>query len=258
MSQNQVKALISSSRGIPFEKQIAKENLTSDEVLQLLNYQKLFELLDKNVPLAPDTILNKMKEHDFCQFQAGKWQITNLGAILFANDVNIFQELYGKSVIVRKYVGTNNREMEFEQLGKYGYAVGFEGLVDFIMMHTKSGEKRGSGIDYAIEAIEKQGLPPVKFTRSEQHTRIFLFPLKPLSEMTKEEKVMACYQHACLMYEDNKKINNQSIRGRFGIERRNASIATRIISETVNSGLIKISNPENESKKYATYIPFYG
>jgi predicted HTH transcriptional regulator len=60
------------------------------------------------------------------------------------------------------------------------------------------------------------------------------------------------------MYEDNKAINNQSVRERFGIERRNSALATRIISETINSGLLKISNPENESKKYATYIPFYG
>ena len=142
MSQNQVKNLISSSQGFPFEKQIAKENLSADDVLQQLNYQKIFELLDKNVPSSSDTILNKMKEHDFCRFENGKWIINNMGAILFANDINNFQGLSGKSVIVRKYIGTNNREMEFEQKGTYGYAVGFEGLVDFIMTHTRKGEKR--------------------------------------------------------------------------------------------------------------------
>ena len=129
MSQNQVKILISSSRGIPFEKQIAKENLTAEEVLKLLNYRKLFELLDKNIPSASDTVLNKMKEHHFCRFEDEKWHITNLGAILFANDINSFQGLYGKSVI----------------------------------------------------------------ERSDKHTRVCLFPLKPFSEMTKEEKVMACF-----------------------------------------------------------------
>jgi predicted HTH transcriptional regulator len=298
--------------------------------------------LDKNVPSATDTILNKLKEHDFCRFEAGNWHITNLGAILFANDINNFQGLSGKSVIVRKYIGTNNREMEFEQIGKYGYAVGLEGLVDFIMMHTQKGEKReiirtneyiypkiairefvanalihqdfavtgmpitieifsnrlsitnpgaplndinrlidlpphsrneilantmmllrfcerrGSGIDHAIEAIEKQGLPPVKFTRSEQHTRIFLFPPKRLSDMTKDEKIMACYQHACLLYEDGGVINNQSIRGRFGIDKNNPSIASRIIADTLEAGLIKLSDAEISSRKYATYIPYYG
>jgi len=342
MSQNQVKILISSSKGIPFEKQIAKGNLTADEVLQQLNYRKLFELLDKNVPSASDTILNKMREHNFCRFENEKWHITNLGAILFANDINDFQGLYGKPVIVRKYIGTNNRELEFEQIGKKGYAVGFEKLVDFIMQYTQSGEtrdvkrenlqiyprvairefvanalihqdfsitgmqtaieifsdrlsitnpgaplndinrlidlppysrneilantmllfrfceKRGSGIDYAIEAIEKHGLPPVKFTRDDLHTRIFLYPPKHLSKMTKEEKVLACYQHACLMYEDNKSINNQSVRERFGIERRNSSIASRILADTFSAGLLKQSTPENESKRYASYIPFYG
>ena len=342
MSKEQVKALISISKGITFEKLLAKENLKAEEVLNLLNYRKMYELLDKNIPSASDTVLNKLKELDFCKYESGHWHITNLGAILFANNIIDFDGLQGKAVIVRKYIGTNNREMEFEQIAKFGYAVGFEGLVDFIMLHTKSGEKRdikredkqiypkvairefvanafihqdfaitgmpttieifsnrlvitnpgaplndinrlidlpphsrneilantmlllrfcerrGSGIDYAIEAIEKQGLPAVKFTRSEQHTRIFLFPPKRLSEMTKDEKVLACYQHACLMYEDNNAINNQSVRERFGIERRNAAIATRIISETVNAGLIKNSNPENESKKYVTYIPYYG
>ena len=342
MSREQVKALISISKGITFEKLLAMENLQYQEVLHLLNYRKMYELLDKNVPSASNTILSKMKEMGFCKLESGYWHITNLGAILFANDITNFENLRSKSVIVRKYTGTNNRDMEFEQIGKYGYAVGFEGLVDFIMLHTKSGEKRdikredtqiypkiairefvanalihqdfaitgmpitieifsnrltitnpgaslndinrlidlpphsrneilanmmlllrfcerrGSGIDYAIEAIEKHGLPAVKFTRSEQHTRISLYPPKPLSEMTKDEKILACYQHACLVYEDDKAINNQSVRERFGIERNKSSVASRIIADTLTSGLIKMSDEDSGSRKYATYVPYYG
>jgi len=342
MSREQVKALISASKGIPFEKVIAKENLQAEEVLNLLNYRKMYELLDKNVPSASDTILSKMKELDFCKYEAEQWHITNLGAILFANDLSDFDGLRGKSVIVRKYIGTNNRDMEFEQIEKSGYAVGFEKLVDFIMLHTKSGEKRdikrenlqiypkiairefvanalihqdfaiigmpitieifsnrltinnpgaplndinrlidlpphsrnetlantmllfrfcerrGTGVDYAIEAIEKHRLPAVKFTRSEVHTRIFLYPPKCLSEMTKDEKVLACYQHACLMFEDNNAINNQSVRERFEIEKNKSSIASRIIADTLESGLIKVPDEENGSRKFAIYIPYYG
>jgi len=342
MSQSQVKALISSSKGMFFEKQFAMKNLRIEEVLSLLNYRKMFELLDKNVPAASDTIMNKMKELGFCKYESNFWHITNLGAILFANNINNFEGLKGKTVIVRKYTGTNNREMEFEQSGKLGYAAGFEGLIDFIMLHTQSGEtrdvkrentqiyprvairefvanalihqdfaitgmpitieifsnrlsitnpgaplndinrlidlpphsrneilanimlllrfceRRGSGIDYAIEAIEKHGLPAVKFTRSELHTRIFLFPPKHLSEMTKDEKILACYQHACLMYEDNNAINNQSVRKRFGIDKNNSFVASRIISDTLDSGFIKLSDETNLSRKFANYIPYYG
>ena len=36
-------------------------------------------------------------------------------------------------------------------------------------------ERRGSGIDRAIEAIEERKLPPVKFEKSESHTKVILF-----------------------------------------------------------------------------------
>lgn len=86
-------------------------------------------------------------------------------------------------------------------------------------------ERRGSGIDRAIEAVEK---------------------------------ISACYQHACLMYEDGEAVNNQSVRERFELNKNDSSIASRIISDTVEAGLIKPADNETTSKKYLTYIPFYG
>lgn len=57
--------------------------------------------------------------------------------------------------------------------------------------------------------------------------------------MTKPEKTAACYQHACLMYEDGKAINNQSVRERFEIGKDDSSVASRIIADTVEAGFIK-------------------
>jgi hypothetical protein len=37
----------------------------------------------------------------------------------------------------------------------------------------------------------------------------------------------------------------------------NVSMASKIISETIEAGLIKSSNPENASKKFASYVPFW-
>ncbi|MBP5476220.1 MAG: hypothetical protein J6Y00_00825 [Paludibacteraceae bacterium] len=76
--------------------------------------------------------------------------------------------------------------------------------------------------------------------------------------MTKPEKTAACYQHACLMYEDGKAINNQSVRERFEIGKNDSSVASRIISDTVEAGFIKPADTETASKKYMTYIPYYG
>lgn len=118
-------------------------------------------------------------------------------------------------------------------------------------------ERRGSGIDRAIEAIEKERLPPVKFEKSESHTKVLLFPPKDLKNMSKTEKVRACYQHACLLHEDKRELNNQSLRERFGIDKNNSSVASRIIADTFAAGLIKYADPEITSRKYATYIPYY-
>lgn len=341
MSRNQVKALIAASQGITFEQQTAKEGLTREEVLKLLNYKALYRILDKNVPQSTDAIIERLSDYHLCRQIGESWTITNLGAILFANELKDFPNMEGHEVIVRKYVGANNRQQEFEQHGVYGYAVGFEGLVDFIMRNTgveqidvkreaiptyprvairefvanalvhqdfaitgmpvtieifsnrlsitNAGaplndinrlidlppqsrneqlaqmmftlgicERRGSGIDRAIAAVEEMFLPPVKFTKSDQHTRVFMYPQKNLKEMTKQEKISACYQHACLMYEDGEKINNQSVRERFELSKNDTSVASRIIADTLEAGLIKPADIETTSKKYMTYIPYYG
>lgn len=101
-------------------------------------------------------------------------------------------------------------------------------------------------------------LPAVKIAKGELFTRVTIFPRKRMNEMTKKEKMDACYQHACLMYEDNLAINNQSIRERFKLDKNKASVASRIIADTVEAGLIKLAYTDTTSKKFATYIPYYG
>lgn len=75
--------------------------------------------------------------------------------------------------------------------------------------------------------------------------------------MTKEERIEACYQHACLLNEEGLTTNNQSVRERFNLDKTKSSVASRIIADTVDAGLIKISNSDIQSKKYATYVPYY-
>jgi len=118
-------------------------------------------------------------------------------------------------------------------------------------------ERRGSGIDRAIAAIESMHLPAPRIAKEETCTRVTLFPHKEINDMTKGEKIEACYQHACLLNEDGKTLNNQSVRDRFNLNKNQSPIASRIISDTQESGLIKISNTDITSKKYATYVPYY-
>ena len=324
MSREQVHELIAQSHGLSFEDRVAKSGLTIDEVVRLLDYEKLYEKLDKRIPSEKSLMMKQMAEYGLLVEKGDLYDILNLGAILFARSLKDFPELAGKDVIVRKYQGANNRILAMEYRCQTGYAVGFEdreevptypevairelaanmmGHQDFavngmpltieifenrltftnpgaslndvnrlidlpphsrnellaqMMLELDMCERRGSGIDRATDAIGEMKLPAYKAQSGDDYTRITLYPKKKVSEMTREERIQVCYQHACLLYEDGKSIGNQSVRERFSLNTKQSAMASRILADTLESGLIKVENPETESKRYTSYIPFYG
>jgi len=52
-------------------------------------------------------------------------------------------------------------------------------------------------------------------------------------------------------------MTNQSLRSCFDIDDKNYAIASRIIKATIAEGLIKDYAPDNSSKKYASYLPYW-
>lgn len=118
-------------------------------------------------------------------------------------------------------------------------------------------EERGSGIDKVIFECEYFQLPAPKFIEGENYTRIIIYAHKTLRQMDKEDKIRACYLHSCLKYVSGEHMTNNTLRGRFGIEEKNYSIASRIIAEAIKSGQIKDYDPDNKSKKHSKYVPFW-
>lgn len=131
-----------------------------------------------------------------------------------------------------------------------------EKLAD-IMRRMGFCEEKGSGMDKAVFHNELYQLPAIKITVNENKTILSLFSYQPLNKMDKEDRIRACYQHACLKYVSNDKMTNSSLRERFGIEEQNAAIASRIIKEALDAGAIKEDDPEATSKKYRKYVPFW-
>ncbi|WNV05947.1 hypothetical protein RP726_05905 [Candidatus Methylospira mobilis] len=71
-----------------------------------------------------------------------------------------------------------------------------------------------------------------------------------------EDRVRACYQHCCLKYVNREPMNNTSLRERLNIEEGNSAIASRVIKQTVESGLIRLYDP-NANRKAYRYVPFW-
>jgi ATP-dependent DNA helicase RecG len=108
-------------------------------------------------------------------------------------------------------------------------------------------------------SVEAFQLPAPDFsaitTMQPGFTKATLFAYRKLSGMDSEDRIRACYQHACLCFVTGRKMTNASLRDRFGIEERNAARASRIIGETLAAGRIKPFDPD-QGKKYACYLRY--
>ena len=118
-------------------------------------------------------------------------------------------------------------------------------------------EELGSGLDKVVFAIEKYQLPPIRIIEQETRTIVTLFARHRFSEMSKEERIQACYQHACLRYVTCDKMTNQTLRERLGIEKSNYPMVSRVIKDAITAGKIKEENTENKSRSYKGYVPFW-
>jgi len=112
----------------PFEELSAASDLDAAEALSLLDYPAYFDLLGLPLPTDQAGILSRLQENGMLRRDhAERWEITNLGAILFARELGRFKAL---RLIV--YEGKGRLKTLREQQGHKGYASGFEGLIEFL------------------------------------------------------------------------------------------------------------------------------
>ena len=125
----------------PFEDLLAVEHVSADEVLRLLDYPAYFDLLEQPLPANRDGILEALSNDALIRTcDAGGWDITNLGAILFAKKLGDFPQLKRKAMRVIQYRGKGRTETLKEQENTKGYACGFEGLIGYINSLLPSNE----------------------------------------------------------------------------------------------------------------------
>ena len=325
-----------------YEDMIAKDHLTESEVLSLIDYPAYFELLKIPLPENRKRIIEKLSEEELIvKNNAGGWDITNLGAILFAKKLSDFKHLKRKALRVIQYKGNSRIETVREQENEKGYASGFEGLIGFInnllprneiigkalrkelpmypdlavrelvanaLIHqdfsirgtgpmveifssrmeiTNPGrplinverfidtppksrneslaafmrrigvcEERGSGFDKVVYQTENYQLPAPIIEVTEEHTKVILFSHIDFKDMSKEDKIRACYLHACLKYVTRDYMTNSSLRNRFGLDDKDISSVSRIIKDTIDAKMIKAADP-NTAPRYLKYIPYW-
>ena len=118
-------------------------------------------------------------------------------------------------------------------------------------------EEKGSGIDKVVHLAEVFQLPAPDFRTSETRTTAVLFAHQDFAEMSKPDRIRACYQHCALKYVSNERMSNQSLRERFRLPESKAATASQVIGATKEAGLIKTDESDTSSTRYARYLPFW-
>lgn len=326
----------------PFEELSAASDLDADEALAMLDYPAYFHLLNLPLPSDRDGILERLQGDAMLRCDdAGRWVITNLGAILFARQIDNFKGLARKAIRLIVYEGKGRLKTTREQQGHKGYASGFAGLIDYLtallprnevigkalrkevamypdlavrelianaLIHqdfsitgagpmveifddrleiTNPGaplveldrlldspprsrnealasfmrragicEERGSGVDKVVSDTEFYQLPPPRWEQPDGSFRVTLFAHRELKAMDKQERTHACYLHACLRLVMRDPMTNTTLRERFGIDPKNSAMASRIIRDSIEQGLIK-PYEEGQSRKNSRYLPYW-
>lgn len=118
-----------------WEQGIARKYASGDDVLTLLDYSQYFRLTKQPLPDNRAGIFDRLEADLIIVKDVGdRWNITNLGAILFANRLGDFDPGLARKAVRFVAYGGHNRAATVTQRhdGQKGYAVGFEGLLDFL------------------------------------------------------------------------------------------------------------------------------
>ncbi|HVS92689.1 MAG TPA: ATP-binding protein, partial [Mucilaginibacter sp.] len=130
-------------------------------------------------------------------------------------------------------------------------------LMAGFMRRLKICEQRGSGyVKVAIEC-EKNRLPAPEIIVDDNYTRVILYAPQSFKDLSKADKVRGCYIHSCVKYVSGEQMTNQSLRERFGVPENEYTAISNVITQATEAGFIKLSDPNNTSKRYAKYVPYW-
>lgn len=148
-------------RSLRFESRIALSDLQNADIVRLLDTDSYFELKEIPRPSDTDGVVHYMiQESIVIKQDNGLYAITNLGAMLFAKNLNDFSNISRKAVRVIQYKKNSRIEMLKEETFEIGYAAGFIGLIKYIEALIPSEESITSGLrekknTYPIIAIRE-------------------------------------------------------------------------------------------------------
>jgi ATP-dependent DNA helicase RecG len=125
----------------------------AQQVVERLDVQTFFELLKLPYPTDRGGVIDRLMRERLVDELDGAYAIRRLGALLLARRLEDFPDLARKAPRVVVYVGNNKLETRLDQTGAKGYAVGFQGLVQFVMNQLPQNEVIEDALRKAVKLV---------------------------------------------------------------------------------------------------------
>ena len=131
-SRQEIGGLMLHSRAPRWEELRASALLRSTQITELLDLSRIAELLQRQLPDDETELMRWLCDEKMIVPDGKGYYITNFGAIAAARKLDQFESLKRKRIRVIRYRGANKVETIDEHMGQRGYAIGFEGLINYL------------------------------------------------------------------------------------------------------------------------------
>jgi ATP-dependent DNA helicase RecG len=139
MSEDQLRRIFAEGQPDWLEEP-SRSGLDAQQVVELLDAQTFFELLKLPYPTDRSGVLDRFVRERLVDEAAGGYTVRRLGALLLARRLEDFPDVSGKAPRVVVYTGQSKLETRLDHTDGRGYAVGFQGLVRFVMTQLPQNE----------------------------------------------------------------------------------------------------------------------
>lgn len=139
MSEDRLRAIFAEGKPDWLE-EVSRKDVDAQSVVDLLDTQTFFELLKQPYPTGREGVIEKLVQERLIDRTDAGYNIRRIGALLLAKKLTDFPDISRKAPRVVVYKGTSKLETRIDQPGLRGYAVGFQGLVRFIMEQLPQNE----------------------------------------------------------------------------------------------------------------------
>jgi ATP-dependent DNA helicase RecG len=111
----------------------ALQDQSAQDVIQLLDTQAYFDLMNLPYPTNQQSVIERLIAERLIQETPTGFVILNIAALLLAKNLRNFAGVGRKAARVVVYVGESKLNTKSDITGEKGYAVGFKGLVAYVM-----------------------------------------------------------------------------------------------------------------------------